>query len=126
MKYFHPVENISSYLYMHHMCFGCMISMYKKHKLMKGQFSHDFHYQILRWKFCEVDTHNLFHNINVMIWFTYEKTKHFEKSIYLLILNFLHLLKPIYEFFKFIDKILSNSFISIEIVHVKILIQFSI
>jgi hypothetical protein len=33
-----------------------------------------------------------------MIWFTYEKTKFFEKSIYLFIHDFLHLLKPKYEF----------------------------
>jgi len=33
--------------------FGRMTSMYKKHKLMKEQFSHDFYYQIVGWEVCD-------------------------------------------------------------------------
>jgi hypothetical protein len=36
------------------MGFGRMTSMYKKHKLMKEQFSHDFYYQIVGWEVCDV------------------------------------------------------------------------
>jgi hypothetical protein len=48
-------ENISSYLYMHHLCFKCMTSMLmcETYKPMKEQFSHDFHYQIMGWEVCE-------------------------------------------------------------------------
>jgi hypothetical protein len=52
MKYFEPLENISSYLYMLHMCFKHMTFMCKKHKFMKEQL-HNFHYQIVGWEICD-------------------------------------------------------------------------
>ncbi len=53
MKYYQVVNNISSYLYVHHMGFGRMTFVCKKHELMKEQFSHDFHYQIVGWEVCD-------------------------------------------------------------------------
>jgi hypothetical protein len=52
MKYFQPLENISSYLFMFHMCFRYMTFMCKKHKFMKEQFSHNFLYQIVGREIC--------------------------------------------------------------------------
>ncbi len=45
MKYFQVVENISSYLYVHHSCLKHMTFVTNKHKPMKKCFSHNFHYQ---------------------------------------------------------------------------------
>ncbi len=49
-----PFENISSHLYVHFMCFKCMICMCKKHELMKKIFLHDFQYQIVGCEVCDV------------------------------------------------------------------------
>jgi hypothetical protein len=35
------------------MGFGRMTFVCKKHELMKEQFSHDFHYQIVGWEVCD-------------------------------------------------------------------------
>jgi len=41
---FQIFENISSYLYVYHLCFKHMTSECKKHELITKQFLHEFHY----------------------------------------------------------------------------------
>jgi hypothetical protein len=53
VKYFQMVESISSYLYVHHICFRCTTSMFEKPKFMKEWFSHDVHYNIMGWEVCD-------------------------------------------------------------------------
>jgi hypothetical protein len=47
MKYFQMIKNILFHLYVHHMCFKHKKSMCKKRKLMKKQYFHNYHYQIM-------------------------------------------------------------------------------
>jgi hypothetical protein len=53
MQYFEMDENMSSYLHVHHTCFGHMTFMCKTHELVKEQFSHGFHYQLMGWEVCD-------------------------------------------------------------------------
>jgi hypothetical protein len=49
-----PHENISSYLYVHHLCFECMTFVCKlTYEPMKEQFLHIFHYQIMGREVCD-------------------------------------------------------------------------
>jgi hypothetical protein len=58
---------ISSYLYVHHTCFKHTTFVHKTHELMKKQFSHDFHYQIVWWEICDVISNTRIY-IRVDIW----------------------------------------------------------
>jgi len=42
MKYFQLLQNIASYLYVHHTCFKCITFVCKKHKLMNFSFVAQF------------------------------------------------------------------------------------
>lgn len=41
------------YLYVHHMYFKCTTFVCIKYEPMKDKFSHDLHYQIIKWKVYE-------------------------------------------------------------------------
>jgi hypothetical protein len=47
------LHNISSYLYMHHLCFKRMTFVCEMYEPMKKWFSHDFHYQLMGWEVCD-------------------------------------------------------------------------
>jgi hypothetical protein len=49
----HFYENISSYLYMHHLCFKHITSVCKMYKPINERLSHDFHCQIMGWEVCD-------------------------------------------------------------------------
>jgi hypothetical protein len=46
-------EKISSYIYMHHMCFKCMTFMSKQYRPMKKQISYNYYYLVVAQEVCD-------------------------------------------------------------------------